>query len=186
MTELANATAGLDILRHAVNSIGDDQLRYRTPCRDYDVAALAGHVVDSVTRISAAAGVVVTAPTGTSIAHMLDAAHDAVSGWGRRGADGDVPFGGRTLPARDLLGVIGLEFVVHGWDFATAVATPYTVPDDLAEDLLQLAQRTITPQSRRHAGFDDPVPIDAHASAVDRLLAFTGRQCEQSRLLPLP
>ena len=67
MNELSNAASALDVLRRAVESIGDDQLGYQTPCRDYDVAALAGHLVDSVTRISAAAGVVVPAPIGSTI-----------------------------------------------------------------------------------------------------------------------
>ena len=101
-----------------------------------------------------------------------------MAGWRSRGVDGDVDFAGRTLPARDLLGVIALEFVVHGWDFADpSSCNGYvsTVPDDLADDLLQLAHRTITPASRRHAGFDEPVTIGDDASALDRLLAFTGR-----------
>jgi len=82
--------------------------------------------------------------------------------------------------------VIALEFVVHGWDFATAVASSIRVPDDLADDLLQLVQRTITPQSRRIAGFDGPVPINADASAFERLLAFTGRHPAPPLLHPRP
>jgi len=53
------AASAFEVLRQVVGDIDDDQLGRQTPCRDYDVAALADHVVDSITRISAAAGVVV-------------------------------------------------------------------------------------------------------------------------------
>ena len=175
MNDLANAATALEVLDRAAGSIGGEQLGYRTPCRDYDVAALAGHLLDSLTRISAAAGVVITAPAGGTIARVVDAGRDAVAGWRRRGIDGDVFFAGRTMASRDLLGIISLEFVVHGWDFATAVGEPLDVSDDLADDLLKLARRTVTAESRRHAGFDEPVTIGAGASALDRLLAYTGR-----------
>ena len=175
MNELANAYAALKVLERAVGYVGDDQLGNPTPCRDYDVAALVGHLVDSLTRISAASGVDVPAPTGGAITGLLDVGRDTVAGWRRRGIDGDVPFAGRTMAARDLLGVIGLEFVVHGWDLATAVGATLTVPDTLAADILHLGYRTVTSQSRRHAGFDDPVVIGVDAGALDRLLAFTGR-----------
>jgi uncharacterized protein (TIGR03086 family) len=175
VNELSNAATALNVLRRAVESIDDSQLGLQTPCRDYDVAALAEHLVDSVTRISAAAGVVVPGSGEETMARVLDAGRDAVAGWRRRGTDGGVPFAGRTLPARDLLGVITLEFVVHGWDFATAVGEEVNVPDGLVADLLGLAHRTVTAESRRVAGFDEPVALAGDASALDRLLAFTGR-----------
>lgn len=175
MNELANAEMAFEVLERALSSVGDGQLGNATPCRDYDVAALAGHLVDGVTRISGAAGVAVGAPTGGAIAGLIGAGRDTVAGWRCRGLDGDVAFAGRTMAARDLLGVIGLEFVVHGWDFATAVGGTLDVPDGLADDVLRLGLRTVTPQSRRDAGFDEPVTIGADASSLDRLLAFTGR-----------
>jgi uncharacterized protein (TIGR03086 family) len=168
--------AALDVLRQAVGLVDDGQLGCPTPCRDYTVGDLAEHVVGSVTRISAAAGVVVAAASdGPPLRRMLDVGRDAVAGWQRRGADGEIQFGGRTMAARDLLGVIALEFVVHGSDFATAVGGELVVPEDLSADLLQLAHRTVTAESRLVAGFDPPVPVDDGAGALDRLLAFTGR-----------
>ena len=177
-------SAALEVLRQAVGSIGDDQLGRQTPCRDYDVAALATHVIDSITRISAAAGVVVPEPADAPIPRqVLETARAVQVGWERRGFDGDVHFGGRSLPARDLLGIIALEFVVHGWDFATAVGAVLDVPEALAEELLRLARRTVTAESRRSAGFDEPIARDADASSRDRLLAFTGRDPAARTLL---
>jgi uncharacterized protein (TIGR03086 family) len=176
MNELSNASAAFSILRQVVDSIDGSQLALQTPCRDYDIAALAEHLIGSITRISAAAGVVVTPSDDPEVLRRLDdAGAKAVTGWRSRGVDGDVEFAGRTLPARALLSVIALEFVVHGWDFAVPVGAALAVPEDLAGDILAVAQRTITPASRRLAGFDEPVAIGDDANALGRLLAFTGR-----------
>ena len=184
MSELDDAATSFDVLQQVLGGIGDGDLGARTPCRDYDVAALAEHLVGSVTRISAAAGVAFAASTDPHvIRRVVSAGCAALSGWQRRGVDGAVVFGGRSLPAGDLLGVIALEFVVHGWDLATAVGSSVRVPDDLAEDLLRLAHRTVTPESRRVAGFDEPVIVGDDAIPLDRLLAFTGR--DPAAALPL-
>jgi uncharacterized protein (TIGR03086 family) len=180
MNEIDNAAAALELLRQTVSSIDDGRLGSQTPCRDYDITALAEHVVGSITRISAAAGVVVPPSDHLGVlGRLAETGVMAVAGWRSRGLAGDVDFGGRTLSARDLLGVIALEFVVHGWDFAVSVEHAHdyvaTVPDDLAGDLLQLAHRTITPASRRLAGFDEPVTVGGDATPLDRLLAATGR-----------
>jgi uncharacterized protein (TIGR03086 family) len=175
VTGQPNTAAALDVLRQAVGLVDDGQLGCPTPCRDFTVGDLADHLVGSVTRISAAAGVVVEAPDGPPLRRMLDVGRETVAGWRRRGTDGEVFFGGRTMAARDLLGVIALEFVVHGSDFATAVGRELVVPDELSADLLWLAHRTVTAESRLVAGFDPPVPVGDGVGALDRLLAFTGR-----------
>jgi uncharacterized protein (TIGR03086 family) len=176
VTGQPNVVAALDVLRRAVDLVGDGQLGCPTPCRDYTVGDLAEHLVGSVTRISAAAGVVVPAAAdGPPLRRMLDVGGHVVAGWQRRGTDGEVFFGGRTMAARDLLGVIALEFVVHGSDFATAVGRELVVPEDLSTDLLGLAHRTVTAESRLVAGFDPPVPVGDGVDALGRLLAFTGR-----------
>ncbi len=176
-TEVSNVATAVRVLADVVLALREDQLDLPTPCRDYDVAALAEHVVASLVRISAAAGV--TVPVAGDLGPLLRIACVAQAtsdGWRRRGVDGVVDFGGRELAAGDLLGVIALECVVHAWDFARAADADVVVPDQLSEDLLRVAHRTLTPGSRRVAGFDDAVPTRRDAAALDRLLAFTGRR----------
>ena len=48
-------------------------------------------------------------------------------------------------------------------------------PDSLSDYVMGLAQGIITPQGRTTAGFDDPVEVPADAGALDRLVAYTGR-----------
>jgi uncharacterized protein (TIGR03086 family) len=87
----------------------------------------------------------------------------------------DVVFSGRTLPAQLALGILCLELVVHGWDFAVALHRPLQVPNANAAYVLGLARQTLNAQSRTTAGFDPPVSVLADASPLDQLVGFTGR-----------
>ena len=51
-----------------------------------------------------------------------------------------------------------------------------TAPDALSDYVMGLAKTIITPQGRTNVGFDDPVDVAADAGALDRLIAYTGRQ----------
>jgi uncharacterized protein (TIGR03086 family) len=99
-----------------------------------------------------------------------------VSAWRQRGVDGTVPFGDGEAPAAMMARILSLEFLVHAWDYAEAVGKPVEVPDARSESVLEWAQGIITPDGRVRAGFDDPIEVPADASALDRLLAFTGRR----------
>ena len=48
-------------------------------------------------------------------------------------------------------------------------------PDSLTDYVMALAQNIITPEGRSSAGFDDPIELPAEARALDRLVAYTGR-----------
>ena len=90
-------------------------------------------------------------------------------------------FSGRTLPAQLALGILSLELVVHGWDFAVALHRPLDVSDAHAAFVLGLAQQTLTAESRVVAGFDPPVEVAAGAPELDQLIAFTGRDPHQKK-----
>jgi hypothetical protein len=49
------------------------------------------------------------------------------------------------------------------------------------QHVLGLAHKVITPQGRATVGFDDPVAVPDDASALDRLIAFTGRDPAAAR-----
>jgi uncharacterized protein (TIGR03086 family) len=176
MDELSSAESALTAALKVVHGLGDSDLGRRTPCTDYDVAALADHLVDTIIRLSAAAGIDAPAPHGTIEERIRLSSHTALDAWRRRGLTGEVTFAGRTLPARQVLGVLSLELVVHGWDFADATRRTLEVSDAHAAFVLGLACHTLTPQSRISAGFDDPVALPAASGALHRLVAFTGRK----------
>ena len=145
------------------------------------MAALADHLIDTIARLGAAAGISTATPERGPIDGRIEHLTQSIlAGWRRRGLADDVFFSGRTLPARLALGILCLELVVHGWDLAVALKRPYDVPDDLAAHILALAQQTLTAESRAIAGFDPPVAVPADATPLDRLVAFTGRHPRQS------
>jgi uncharacterized protein (TIGR03086 family) len=176
LDEFASAEEALVAIHHVVESIGDDDLHRPTPCPDWDVQTLADHLIDTIARLGAAVGIPAAVPNGGSIDRRIhEVAQPILAGWRRRGLTDDVLFSGRTLRAHLALGILCLELVVHGWDFAVALDRPLDVSDGRAAHVLGLARQTLTTESRITAGFDPPVPVLADASALDQLVAFTGR-----------
>ena len=182
MDEFTSAEQALAVMHDVVQTIGQDDLHRPTPCRDFDVTALADHLVNTIARLGAAAGIQTAARNGDSIDQRIQQLTQPIlAGWRCRGLTDDVVFSGRTLPAHLALGILSLELVVHGWDIAVALDRSLDVSDALAAHVLGLAQQTLTAQSRATAGFDPPVPVPADASPLDQLIAFTGRDPLQAQ-----
>jgi uncharacterized protein (TIGR03086 family) len=176
--ELRAAEASLGVLQHIVHPISPDDLSRPTASGDFDVAQLTEHVVETITSIGEALGadlppgdaddtverqlIAVGRPT-------LDAFH------ARHGLDGAVTWHGNETPVRTLAAVLAFGLLVHGWDFAAGTGHPADVPDSLANYVLDIAKKIITPERRANGEFGDPVEVDEHAPAIDQLVAFTGR-----------
>jgi uncharacterized protein (TIGR03086 family) len=174
--EFASAEEALVAVHHVVQTVKDDDLTRPTPCRDWDVQTLADHLVDTLARLGTAVGISTSVPNDGSIDHRVQqVTRPILAGWRRRGLTDDVVFSGRTLPAPHALGILCLELVVHGWDFAVALHRPFAVADAHAAHVLGLARQTLNAKSRETAGFDPPVPVPVDASPLDQLVAFTGR-----------
>jgi uncharacterized protein (TIGR03086 family) len=78
-----------------------------------------------------------------------------------------------VFPARIALGMHLVDFVVHGWDVARAMADPRPLDEDVCQIALDIALRW--PKQRPNKAFDVIVPISDDASAADRLVAYLGR-----------
>ena len=176
--ELESAEATLAVLQHVLHGIADDEWSKQTPCREFDVAALTDHLMNSITTIGGVAGAQFPErDRGDSVERQVVlAARPALDAWRHRGLDGTVPFGSNEAPAKIMAGILSLEFLVHAWDYAKATGREVTAPDALSDYVMGLAKTIITPQGRSNVGFDDPVDVAADAGALDRLIAYTGRQ----------
>ena len=187
MDELSSAEMALTALQSVVHLIGDDDLHRPTPCHDFDVAALADHLVETVIRLGESAGAhLACAADATVERRILQATRPVLTAWRSRGVAGEVEFSGLALPARLALGVLSLELVVHGWDFAVALRRPLPVSAAHAEFVLAMARETIAEESRDIGRFGQPVSVADDALAIDRLVAFTGRApgCASASLRP--
>ncbi len=176
--ELECAEATFAVLQHVLHGIADDDLAKQTPCREFDVAALTDHLMNSITVIGGAAGAQTPERDQTDSVErqVVLAARPALDAWKRRGLDGNVAFGSNEAPAKMMAGILSLEFLVHAWDYAAALGRDVSAPDSLSGYVMGLARNIITPQGRTNAGFDDPIEVPDDASALDQLLAFTGRR----------
>ena len=180
MDEFTSAEEALAGVHEVVHAIGPDDLRRSTPCDDWDVAELADHLIDTISRLGAAAGIVLTGTNAGSVDERIQqVTRPILAGWRHLGLARDVRFSGRTLPSPLALGILSLELLVHGWDFAVALHRPFHVSDAHAAFILGLARQTLTAESRVTAGFDPPVAVSTDASSLDQLVAFTGRDPRQ-------
>jgi uncharacterized protein (TIGR03086 family) len=176
--ELESAEATLAALEHVLHGIAKDDESKQTPCREFDVAKLTDHLMNSITAIGGHAGAEFPARDRNDSVErqVVLAARPALDAWHKRGLDGTVPFGGGEVPAKMMAGILSLEFLVHAWDYAKATGREVTAPEALSDYVMGLAKTIITPEGRSNVGFDDPVDVAADARALDRLIAYTGRQ----------
>jgi uncharacterized protein (TIGR03086 family) len=176
--ELQSAEESLAVLQHVLHGIAKDDESNQTPCREFDVAKLTDHLMNSITTIGGHAGAEFPERDRTDSVErqVILAARPALDAWHKRGLEGTVPFGGGEAPAKMMAGVLSIEFLVHAWDYAKATGRKIEAPDSLSDYVMGLAKVIITPQGRSNVGFDDPVDVAADAGALDRLIAYTGRQ----------
>lgn len=150
----------------------------RTPCDEWDAAALVRHVVDTTHRV--------LARLDGSEPPVLDAGADVAQAWQEartevdralaENADTEVDSWGRKAPFGQVVDtLLCADTLLHTWDLARATGQDDTL--DLAA--VSKAHAFLTPMGdamRRPGGFGPEVPVEAEASAQDRLLAFAGRQ----------
>jgi uncharacterized protein (TIGR03086 family) len=181
--ELASAEAALGALQHVLHPISRDELSKSTPCTEYDVMQLTDHLLNSITLLGGAAGAELPErDSDDSVARqIIGAARPTLDAWHRRGLDDSVTIGTNELPATIAVSILSLELLVHGWDFAAATKHPIDVAESLADYVLGLAKKVITPQGRATVGFDEPVAVPDDAPALDQLIAFTGRDPAAAR-----
>ncbi len=175
--EFHSAEAALGVLQRVLHPISRDELSRQTPCAEFDVAALTDHLLNSITLVGGSVGAESPprAADDSVERRVIITARSALDALRRQGLDHTATLGGNELPVRVLAGILSLEFLVHAWDYAVATGHPVHVADSMAEYVLGLAHDIITPQGRSAAGFADPVESPADAGALDRLVAFTGR-----------
>jgi len=188
----AIATGGSVIAR-----VRPDQLTAPTPCSEMDVRAMLGHLVAVLDRIAALGrGDDPFAVTETPVPD--DGWSDAWTTSARRAADAwsddavlEQPM---ALPwiqgnGAEVLASYFSELTVHTWDLATATGQQPDWDDTVVT--AALAARDFLPAENRRALFEEistamgldevaipfaePVPIPDDAPAIDRLVAWNGR-----------
>jgi len=164
------------VLSRALDQAGDvlaavraDQLTLPTPCADWDVAQLIGHLVDAPVRfLEMARGDQPDWSAGPRrmsenwTTEFRSHADDLLHHWHQAGADaGQADW--HTA-----------EFAVHTWDLARATGQSRPLVPEVAERALAFMSAMLTPE-RRGEAFGPEVDVPDDAPVYDRLAAFAGR-----------
>lgn len=159
-----------------------------TPCDEFDVSGLIGHLLAIPTRIAHIAeggdawevpSVIANEPetwaaTWTDVRGRLD---DALAPDDVLTRQFRAPFG--TVPAPVALGMYVSEFLIHGWDLARATGRDDRIDrvlaDRVATEALPRIRQAIPAEARDDIPFGPVVAVDEAASSFDQLLGWYGR-----------
>lgn len=177
---------GLTWVTSLLAELAPDQLDQPTGCPDFDVRALAGHLVATVER----AKVIGEGGAPFSVPHVITGIVD--TGWSDAYADAarrmwkvwnddstltatvQAPWG--TIPGSAALWGFLNETLVHGWDLATATGQDPEADPDVVSPLLAIVAQIIPAEPRGGQIPFAPVvePADG-AEPTERLANWNGR-----------
>jgi uncharacterized protein (TIGR03086 family) len=181
----AEMTDAADAAARTVATVHTGQFGGPTPCTDWDVRALLNHLIlwTAYSLEARAQGGSVgqelmdrdfAADPGFAVAYRAQLDR-ALAAWADPAAwERELPVMGTATPAADIAALSIAELVLHGWDLAAATGQRYTVTDTAAA----AAARAVEANAdlfRQYKGFAEPVEVPATESALDRLLAASGR-----------
>src|SRR4051794_27515081 len=177
--------AALDWVTALTAAVRPEQLDLPTPCPEYDVRRLLGHLLCTVRRARAipegtSPFTIPTVVTGvaddalaTTYAGDAKRALDAWADDARLDAVVTVPWG--QVPGRGAVGAYTNETLVHGWDLAVATGQDCEADPELAAAVLAMAQRVIPAEPRGgEVPFAAPVEPAPGAGPTERLANWSG------------
>jgi uncharacterized protein (TIGR03086 family) len=191
MTDLVNDprpmfVRALGQTQQLIDTVGPADLDLPTPCPEYDVRTLLGHLLTVAARIDLAlnGGNPLDIPTVTT------GVDDVPSAWKERRTALDATLAddgvlGRicklpwaTMPGAGAIAAYTGELTTHSWDLAKATDRMDLLDDTLAEHCLPLVREHLPaePRGGQHIPFGPVVPVADDASPYDRLAAWQGRQ----------
>ncbi len=173
-------------LAPVVGGVTDDQLHDPTPCTEYNVAQLRGHVLGWLAIFAAGfADPAGQAPRASTDGYQVPAdpaaevraAASTISQAIRAGAASrPLRLGDSGMPGDMALSMILWEYQVHGWDLARATGQRWAPPAAAAAESLAFAPGMLTADYQGNGkAFGPRVPVPDTAAPLDRLLGLSGR-----------
>jgi uncharacterized protein (TIGR03086 family) len=173
--------------------IGAAELTLPTPCPDWDLAMLLGHLCQSMADLETAlrtGRLDLDEPAGRAGGDPVEALRDGAAqllcaGYCYGGPECFVAVAGLPMPAGLVACTGAVEIAVHGWDVSAARAragrdgtnsgrgaSQIPIPAALATRMLRLSPLLV---AGREGLFAVPVEVPAQASPGDRLVSYLGR-----------
>jgi uncharacterized protein (TIGR03086 family) len=186
MTALDDYAAVLAILRPLLTQVTDDDLARPTPCSEWDLDALLGHVFAAIEYYAnlAREGEVPSGPVTVVVesADELPARFDRTAragqdAWSAPGVlDRDVRMMLGPMPGRNALAIHVADLTVHAWDIASALGARADLPAELADTARTTWAHVFAHRDLRGIVFTEEIAVHADADATARLVAFCGRR----------
>jgi uncharacterized protein (TIGR03086 family) len=167
-----------DSFTNLVASVRPDQIAIQTPCPEWSVQELVGHVVKGnlmFTRLFTGAEPPAVDAVGDSVAAIsvsAKALREAASAEGALEHIFSTPMGER--PGGRLMAIRVVELSVHGWDLAQATGQSFELPEAIVETCFQVL-RAMLPADRNGLPYGAEQQAGPEASPTQRLVAFAGR-----------
>jgi uncharacterized protein (TIGR03086 family) len=159
------------------------QLDARTPCADFDVRSLLGHLIGTAHRgLATARGittrgiphVITNVPDGELASTYATVAASIREAWSRLAGTESVTAPWGTCTVLEAARGFSVETVTHGWDLAIATGQPADAPDGIAGRCLAFAA-AIIPDRLRGVMYDAPV-VGEVISATEQLAHLLGHK----------
>jgi uncharacterized protein (TIGR03086 family) len=156
-----------------------------TPCTEFDVAALGGHIVFASGRLAmfgrgepAPDEPSVPTPMADWVPAVADAAADVATVWADSALlDREIVVPWGSYPGTAMVDMYMIELVAHSWDLATAIGATGGLDDGLAAVALEVAGQIIPPDFRGgEMPFGPVVAVADDAAPYARFAGFMGRR----------
>ena len=170
-----------------VSQVGDDQWSAATPCRDWDVRALVGHLVDEARWVPYLLGGGTPADAGDRFdGDPLGA--DPVAAWHEQSAaataalhvegalDHAVVLSRGETSARDYLWELTCDLAVHAWDLARAIGADERLDPELVRRITRSSTRTRSRSGPRPVSSTRRWRSPGHSDLQTQLLGLYGRR----------
>jgi uncharacterized protein (TIGR03086 family) len=171
------------LLGGVASGITPGDLDTPTPCANFTVRGVLGHMIGGATQFAAAfrgesapavpadvaEGPEVVARAGAALAGLMG----AIRSPGALDRTVAAPFG--DMPGEAFARFVVLDGLVHGWDLATATGQTYEPSAALVAAVDDFAHQAIAPSMRDGDTFAVAVEPHAGATPIEQLAAYTGR-----------
>lgn len=173
----------IDETGRLVAGVAPDQWELPTPCTEWNVRTLVGHLVRGNQNSAAVALGEPRQPDpiadlgGDPIAAYRQSAQELKHAWADRSLLERAypgPFG--MIPGPVLLQLRLADNITHGWDLARATGQTPRYDEDVVETALTFTRQNLGGERRPGGPFAPPVDVSPDRPAIDRLAAFMGRR----------
>jgi uncharacterized protein (TIGR03086 family) len=168
-----------DAVGDVIAAVADEQWTIPTPCQEWNVAQVVGHLIDVNERFAPQLGApgTVVSPGSTDRACSDDPVDRYRASTERLHDDlcSAEAAGGLSTQLRGRLALRVADLLIHGWDIATATGQSVQLPEDLTALALEFTLSRLA-ALQRSGQFAHPQTVGRNASVIDCLAALSGRR----------